>query len=333
MSVWGTFDLGVGGLSISCVECTAFFTVCAVGEIRQKIFLIIHSKGNLMFSADYKFQFSRIAAAVSLSLCAATAAQAQTVATVNGVPVSQQRIDAIAAQSGRAATPEVTKEIVENLAYTIIAYQEALKGGLEKTDEAIAQLDSAKQSVLARIYVEKYIKTIQISDAELQAEFNKMNTGNEGKQYKARHILVEKEGDAKKIIAQLKKDPKAFSALAKAKSTDKGSAINGGDLGFFDPQSMVPEFSAAVMQLQKGKFTTTPVKSQFGYHVIVLDDVRSAPPVTLDQVKPQLQQQMRQEALRAYFDQLKSQAKIEITQSPAVSPMPAEVATPSTPKP
>ena len=216
--------------------------------------------------------------------------------------------------------------MVDNLAYTVIAYQEALKKKLEQTPEVSAQLDSAKQSILARAYVEDYLKTNKVSDTDIQAEYDKMKSSGLGKQYKARHILVDKEGDAKEIIAKLNKDPKAFGALAKAQSKDTGSAANGGDLGFFDPRSLVPEFGEAVAKLEKGKFTKAPVKSQYGYHVIMLDDTRDTPGPTLEQVKPQLSEQLQQQGLKKYFDELKAKAKIEITPTPSAASAPMQAA-------
>jgi peptidyl-prolyl cis-trans isomerase C len=267
-----------------------------------------------------------VAAALTLSACTPSDKKSPVAATINGVPITQQRVDSIVTQMGQMPSPDANKAVIDNLAYTVIAYQEALKKGLEKTPEVAAQLDSAKQSVLARAYVEDYIKNNKVTDAEIQAEYDKMKSSGEGKQYKARHILVEKEDDAKEIIAKLNKDVKAFGALAKAQSKDTGSAVNGGDLGFFDPRSMVPEFGAAVAKLEKGKFTTTPVKSQFGYHVIILDDTRETPAPTLEQVKPQLSQQLQQQGLKKYFDDLKAKAKIEITPTPAPASAPVEAA-------
>ena len=138
-------------------------------------------------------------------------------------------------------------------------------------------------------------------------------------EYKARHILVKQESEAKKIIAKLNKNPKAFAALAKEKSVDPGSKDNGGDLGWFDAQGMVPEFGAAVAQLEKGKMTEAPVKSQFGYHVILLEETRAKQFPPLEEVKPMLEQQMQQQNLKTMLDEMKSKAKIVISQ-PAAAP-------------
>jgi peptidyl-prolyl cis-trans isomerase C len=174
------------------------------------------------------------------------------------------------------------------------------------------------------------MKTNTVTDEMLTAEYDKIKAQAAGNQYKARHILVEKEADAKDIIAKLKKDPKAFEALAKAKSKDPGSKDKGGDLGWFDPRGMVPEFGAAVAKLEKDKFTEEPVKSQFGYHVIMLEDTRANPIPTLEQVKPRLTQQVQQQNMKKMLDDMKAKAKIEITADPAVAaPASAAAATPA----
>src|SRR5208282_4865570 len=149
-----------------------------------------------------------------------------------------------------------------------------------------------------------------------------------GTEYKARHILVDKEADAKDIIARLKKDPSAFAELAKAKSKDQGSKANGGELGWFDARRMVPEFVAALSHLDKGEFTHEPVKTQFGYHVILLEDSRPIQAPPLDEVKPQLAAQLQQQEVMQQMDALKAKAKIELPAAPAAAP-PAPPAEPA----
>ncbi|MFC6519829.1 peptidylprolyl isomerase [Undibacterium arcticum] len=165
--------------------------------------------------------------------------------------------------------------------------------------------------------------THPVTDDMLKAEYEKIKTQMGGNEYKARHILVEKEAEAKDIIAKLKKDPKTFEALAKEKSKDPGSKVNGGDLGWFDPRRMVPEFGAAVAKLEKGKFTEEPVKSQFGYHIILLEDSRMKEAPPFEQIKPGLIQKARQQSLQKFLDETKATAKIEIVQAPAAGPAPA----------
>lgn len=247
-------------------------------------------------------------------------------ATVNGVPISQRTVDLIAKQgasSGRPDTPEARKSIIDQLVLQVLVAQEAVKKGLDKTPEVAEQLEAIKQSVLANAYVQDFVKNNPVSDEALKAEYERIKATLSGSEYKARHILVEKESEAKDIIARLKKDPQAFGKLAAEKSKDPGSKARGGDLGWFELRGMVPEFGDAVSKLDKGSFTQTPVKTQFGYHVIMLDDVRPVQAPPIEEVKPQLSQQLQQQAVRKQLDTLKASAKIEIAGAPAAASAPA----------
>ena len=250
-------------------------------------------------------------------------------ATVNGTPIHTATVDMMVKErtsQGQPDSPELRKAIIENLAMQTLVANEAVKKGLEKVPETVRQLEILKQSVLASAYVQDYIKSNPVTDAMIKAEYDKLNAKAGGNEYKARHILVAAEADAKDIIVKLKKDLKAFAALAKDKSTDPGSKVNGGDLGWFSPANMVPEFGAAVAKLEKGKFTEEPVKSQFGYHVIVLDDSRPITPPPLEQVKDQLKQRVQGANMKAMFDDMKAKAKIDIVGQPATPAAAAPVA-------
>lgn len=241
-------------------------------------------------------------------------------ATVNGTPINASRVDLMVKQQaaqGQPDTAELRKGIIEHLAMQLLLYQEAAKKGLDKTPEVADQLELTQQSILANAFVQDYFKSSPVSDDMLKAEYEKVKGQVSGNEYKARHILVEKESEAKDIIAQLKKNPKSFEALAKEKSKDPGSKGKGGDLGWFDPRGMVPEFGAAVALLAKGKFTEEPVKSQFGYHVILLDESRPKQVPPIEQLKPMLQQQVQQQNLKKLLDDTKAKAKIEIAQATA----------------
>ena len=236
-------------------------------------------------------------------------------ATVNGQPITQSKIDLIAKQganAGRPDSPEARKAIIDQLALQMVVAEEAVKKGLDKSPEVVEQLEVIRQSLLANAYVQDYIKHNPVSDDAVKAEYERIKANLSGSEYKARHILVEKESEAKDIIARLKKDPQAFGKLAAEKSKDPGSKARGGDLGWFELRGMVPEFGDAVSKLDKGSFTQTPVKTQFGYHVIMLDDVRPVQAPPLEDVKPQLTQQLQQQAVRKQLDTLKASAKIEI---------------------
>ena len=255
-------------------------------------------------------------------------------ATVNGIPISERMVGLMLKQRtdlGRPASAEARKQFIDSLAMQVIITQEAVKKGLDKVPEVADKLELSRQSILIDAFVQDYLKNNAISDDMLKAEYERIKAQTAGTEYKARHILVEQEAEAKDIIAKLNKNPKAFEALAKEKSKDRGSKVNGGELGWFDPRGMVPEFGAAVAKLAKGKFTEEPVKSQFGYHVILLEDSRPLQMQPLEQIKPALMQQMQQQSLKKYFDETKAKAKIEIAEAPAAAPAPAPEVKPAEP--
>lgn len=240
-------------------------------------------------------------------------AQAQNLAIVNGKPIPLTRVDALAqqfARSGRQITPEMMEELKKAVVDRELLVQEAQKQGLDGSAEFKAQMDFTRDSLLIRDLVTAFQKNNPITDAEIQAEYDKFATANSGKEYRARHILVEKEAEAKAIIAQLKKGAK-FDAIAKKQSKDPGSGANGGDLDWAPASNYVKEFSDAMVALAKGKTTETPVKTQFGYHVIRLDDVRDAQLPKIDDIKPQIAQQLGQQKLMKFQEELRAKAKIE----------------------
>jgi peptidyl-prolyl cis-trans isomerase C len=171
-------------------------------------------------------------------------------------------------------------------------------------------MELARQTILIRQLFNDFQKKNPITDADLKAEYDKFAAANGGKEYKAHHILVEKETDAKTIIASLKKGGK-FEDIAKKQSKDTGSGAKGGDLDWANPNSYVPEFSAALLKLNKGQLTQEPVKTQFGFHIIRVDDVRDVKLPAFEEVKPQISQQMQQEKLGAFQQNLRTKAKIE----------------------
>jgi peptidyl-prolyl cis-trans isomerase C len=254
-----------------------------------------------------------LAALAAATLCAALPAAAQNVAIVNGKAVPKARIDALALQiskSGRPVTPEINEQLKDEVIVREILMQEAQKRGLDASDDFRVQMELARQTLLIRELYADYQKKNPVTDAEVQAEYDKFVTANGGKEYKARHILVEKEDQAKAIIANLKKGQK-FEDMAKKQSKDPGSGANGGDLDWANAASYVPEFSQAMVKLQKGQVTQEPVKTQFGYHVIRLDDVREAQLPKVDEIKPQIAQQLQQQKLAKFQQDLRTSAKVE----------------------
>jgi peptidyl-prolyl cis-trans isomerase C len=252
-------------------------------------------------------------AMASMLAFASGAALAQNVAIVNGKAVPKTRLDALATQierAGRPVTPDMPGQLRDEVIAREIFMQEADKQGLAQTDDFRNQMELARQSILIRELFSQYQKNNPVTDAEMKAEYDKFVAANSGKEYKARHILVEKEEQAKAILASLKKGGK-FEDIAKKQSKDPGSGANGGDLDWAAPDSYVPEFSQAMTKLNKGQTTDAPVKTQFGWHIIRLDDVRTPQLPAFDQVKPQLQQQMTQQKLGKYQEELRAKAKIE----------------------
>jgi peptidyl-prolyl cis-trans isomerase C len=168
----------------------------------------------------------------------------------------------------------------------------------------------ARQTVLANQLIKEFEKKNAITDELLKAEYDKFAAANGGKEIKARHILVDKEADATAIIASLKKGAK-FEDIAKKRSKDTGSGSKGGDLDWANPSSYVPEFSAALQALKKGQLTDKAVKTQFGFHIIRVDDVRDIKLPTFDEVKPQIADQMKQDKRGTYQRDLLGKAKVE----------------------
>jgi peptidyl-prolyl cis-trans isomerase C len=188
--------------------------------------------------------------------------------------------------------------------------QAAEKAGMDKNPEVIQQTELAKESVLAGAFVQDYVKNHLISDDQLKQEYDKLTAHLGNKEYKARHILVDTEAEAKAIIAQLRKKGD-FAKIAEAKSKDAGSAANGGELEWAPPTSFVPPFAKALVGLKKGEYTKVPVQSQFGWHIIKLDDVRNMKVPTFEELKPQLLNRMQQQSIKDYIADLRSKAKIE----------------------
>jgi len=239
-------------------------------------------------------------------------AEDKSAALVNGVSIPQARIDLrikAAAAQGQADSPELRKAIREDMINVEVMAQEAAKLGLDKNADVVQQVELARQSVLVGAFVQDYAKNHPISEDQLKQEYDKLKTKLGNKEYSARHILVETEAEARDIIAQLGKKAK-FEKLA-AKSKDAGSAAQGGSLGWAVPGNFVPEFANALLNLKKGEYTKEPVQSQFGWHVIKLDDTRDLKVPSFEEVKPQLQQRLQQQAIKKAIDELRAKAKIE----------------------
>jgi len=256
----------------------------------------------------------RIFHAIALAtLMTATSGSHAQVAKVNGVVIPQAHLDMVVqAQTARGQpdSPEMRDSIKNTLINQEVIAQEALKKGLQKNPAVAAQIALQRQEILVNAFVQDYLKAHPISDDTLKKEYERQRAAAGTKEYKARHILVEKEEEAKAIIVDLKKGRK-FEDLAK-QSKDQGSKDRGGDLDWNAPSNYVPQFADALVRLEKGKYTEAPVQTQFGWHVILVEDVRPAtkfPP--LEEVKPQITQHLQQQAFSKNVNDLRAKAKVE----------------------
>jgi len=230
---------------------------------------------------------------------------------INGAVLTKQDVmtfaRAISASRGKQMSQ---RDILNTLVDQELLYQDALAKKYDKLPEVIREMQYQRQSLLANVAANEALRAKPITDQELHKFYEERVLSQKLKEYKARHILVKTEGEAKDIIAQLDKGAD-FSKLAETKSIDTASAKKGGDLGWFATNQMVPQFSQAAAALTKGKYTETPVRSKFGWHVIILDDTRPITPPKFDDVKKQLQGLVQNEHLNEYLNELRKKAKIE----------------------
>jgi peptidyl-prolyl cis-trans isomerase C len=255
-----------------------------------------------------------LAIAAALALAAPLAALAQNVAIVNGKAVPKSRVDALMEQATRGGqqprTPELEQQVRDEVVMREIFMQEAERRGLAGGAEYKTKMEFARQQILIGELFADHQKKNPVNDADAKAEYDKIKAANAGTEYRARHILVEKEDEAKSLLAQIKNGGN-FEELAKKHSKDPGSGANGGDLDYASASSYVPEFSQAMVALKKGEVTPAPVKSQFGWHIIRLEDTREAQFPSFDEVKGQLVQRMQQQRVAALRDELRAKAKTD----------------------
>ncbi len=258
-----------------------------------------------------KFPRSVLMAAALVVL--SSAVSAQNLAIVNGKAVPSSRLDALVKQveaSGRPVDDNTRAQIKEEVILREIFMQEAQRRGIAASAEYKTQMELARQSILIRALFAEVEKNSSVTDAEARAEYDKFAAANAGKEYRARHILVDGEDKAKALIAQIKGGAD-FADLAKKESKDPGSGSNGGDLDWAAASSYVTEFSEAMVKLDKGQMTDAPVKSQFGWHIIRVDEIRDAQLPAFDEVKPQIQQQLKQQKMQAFQENLRAKAKVQ----------------------
>lgn len=238
-------------------------------------------------------------------------AQAADPATVNGVAIKQSMVDHVlkdAAAQGKKVDDNARAAVLDRLIAAELLDQEAKQSGLTKQPEFVLREQQMLQDLRVNAYLENYLQQNVVDEAALRAEYDRLKALTSNKEYKASHILVKTEAEAKAVIDKLAKG-ESFVSLAKSLSMD-GSSDNGGDLGWFTPETMVQPFSDAVAKLQKGGTTTSPVQTEFGWHVIRLDDVRATEPPAFESVKDQLRSEMQRQQVGNLIQKLRGKAKI-----------------------
>jgi len=249
-----------------------------------------------------------------LALCALAAAPAfaQTAVTVNGKAIPSSRIDQMVQQvvaSGKQPdSPQLREAAKKELINREVLVQEADKQGYGTHADVKAAIETARQGILISAMMNDYVKKHPVKDADVKAEYDKVKAANMGTEYHARHILVDNEAQAKDIIAKLKAGAK-FEDLAK--QSKDGSASNGGDLGWMTPNKLVKPFADAMVALKPGQLTDTPVKTEFGYHVIKLEESRPVQVPPLEQVKGRIEEMLQQQKAAAYRDELMKKAVVK----------------------
>ncbi len=265
--------------------------------------------------------------------------KADAIAVVNGQYIPKSALEdlekEIAQRSHGQTFPK--EKLIEELVQRELLVQDASQKQLDKSPEVLSQLEVARKTLLTQADLQEYLKANPVTDAEIKAEYDSKVGADKGTEYKARHILVKTEKEAKDIIAELDKGAD-FAKLANKHSMDAKESQNGGDLGWFAPGQMVAPFSEAVAKLEKGKYTKAPVQTQFGWHVILSEDSRAQTPPPLDAVKEQLKPFLQRKKIQTMLESLRKQAKVEIlvplvdekpqTEAPAAATAPVEAATP-----
>ena len=234
------------------------------------------------------------------------------VATVNGTAISQNTYNAFVAQQkaqGAPDSPQLQNAVKEELIRRELLVQEARKKGLDKKSEVQGQMELARQAVLIQAYLSDYVRANPVSEDQLKKDYETIKANLGSTEYKTRHILVATEDEAKAIVAKLDKGEK-FDELAK-QSKDPGSKDKGGDLGWANPAGFVKPFADGLTKLEKGKYTTTPVKSDFGYHVIKLEDSRPVKAPSFDEAKGQLKQRLEQMRVERHIAELRTKATVK----------------------
>lgn len=234
-------------------------------------------------------------------------------ATVNGVQIPRQRLDIVLRQQVARGAPDneqLRTQLREALINNELLNQEANRSGLARKAEVMQQIDITRQEVIANAVISEHIRAHPVSDADVQKEYDRAKAQTGDREFKARHILVSTEDDARSVLADLKKGGK-FDEVAQKRSLDEGTRPRGGDLDWNVPSNFDKAFADAMAKLEKGKMTETPVRTRFGFHIIQLDDVRPVNFPPLAQVKQQIQQRIVNQKVESFLRDLRAKAKVE----------------------
>jgi len=260
-------------------------------------------------SAGALAQTAAPAAAAPAAAPKTAAAPAGNIAVVNGHPIKAADLELVIRQINQKDTPELRAALRDKLIEFEVLTQEAKKRKITDREDVKFNADNAARNVVIGTLLREELEKHKLTDDQIKAEYDRQKALAGEKEYKAHHILVDSEDQAKAIIAKLDKGEK-FEDLAKG-TKDAGSAANGGELDWAPAGAYVKEFSDAMIKLDKGKYTATPVKSQFGYHVIRLDDVRAMQPPPFEQVKQRIADSLQQQQVKEFVEQLKKNATIK----------------------
>lgn len=274
----------------------------------------------------YRYVLALAIAAAATSACSKSGVEVkpeELFATVNGEKISTKEFDSFvtAVSNGSITSDKLTevqrKQLTDRLIGIHVAASEAIKAGMDKQADTAVQLSLWRNNILSDAIVKQYTEKNPTTDADIQAEYD-TQVAAMPREYKARHILVKTKEEADALLVQLKGGAD-FAALAKKNSQDPGSAANGGDLGWFSPASMVKEFGQAVTQLENGKMTETPVQTQYGFHIIKLEESRAPTPPALADVKTQVESLVKNKKVEKYLEELRKTAKVEVNTAAAAS--------------
>ena len=257
-------------------------------------------------------QAACLAAALVYGITLAGTAQAQAV-KVNGKEIPASRIEALVKSriaQGQPDSPELRNAVREHLVAQELVSQEAVKKGLDKQADVAMQIDFMRQEILATAYLREYFRTNPITEDTLKKEYERIKAQQPAKEYKAHHILVEKEDEAKALIAQLKKGA-SFEKLASEKSKDTTTKVRGGELDWSSAERYVKPFGEVLPKLKKGQITEAPVQTQYGWHIIRVDEERATKVPTFDEAKAQIQQLVQNQAVQKMVTDLRAKAKVE----------------------